>query len=133
MKAIQAVLIIVGLTGIICSAQDLKTVKECRTYRDAWNAYFNEEISHLTVAELVHRSQQIDNCLEQIDREPNLTGLSLVEGIERVASTRNYYGLSKGYYYELFRRMTEYMDKNRLLDGFLDADKKGRQVPIPQP
>jgi hypothetical protein len=133
MKIVYTVLVLVGITGVICSAQELKTVKQCRTYRDAWNASFNDEIPHLAVADLVHRAEQVDNCVEQVDKEPNLTGLSLAEGLERVASTRNYYQLSRGYYYELFRRMSEYMDKNRLLDGFLDADKNGRQVPVPKP
>jgi hypothetical protein len=67
----------------------------------------------------------------QIDKEPNLAGLSQVEGLKRVASTRNYYMLSRGYYYELFRRFSEYMNKNGLLDSFLNTDKNSSRVPNP--
>jgi hypothetical protein len=133
MKMVNAVIIFVGITGGICSAQELTTVKLCRAYRDAWNASFNDELPHLTIAELVKRSEQIDNCERQIDREPSLVGMTHEEALVSVVSTRNYLGLSRGYYYELFRRMTEYMENNRLLDGFLNADNKNRQYPVPKP
>jgi hypothetical protein len=133
MKSVFAVLVFAGITGIVCSAQDLTTIELCRAYRDAWNTSFNDELPHLTVAELMKRSKQIDNCVTQIDKEPNLVGMKYEEALRSVASTRNYLWLSKGYYYELFRRMGEYMVNNRLIDGFLNADNKSRQEQVPKP
>ena len=133
MKTVYSVLIFVGIAGAICSAQELTSVKQCRAYRDAWIASFNDELPHLAVATLVKRSKQIDDCKNQIDKEPNLAGMTPMEALESVASTRKYLELSRGYYYELFRRTSEYMEDNGLLDGFLNADDKSRQVSVPKP
>jgi hypothetical protein len=62
-----------------CSAQEIKTVNQCRTYRETWRSSADSDTKELTVRELVQRAGQMMTCGKEIDKEPLQSGMTATE------------------------------------------------------
>jgi hypothetical protein len=109
------------------AAQELKTVTECRSYREAWFTSENEDVHLLTVRELLWRGDQLMTCARDIDKEPLQQGMTCHDALKADIGEMTYTILSSAYYQEAYVRAGLFLASKNLVDSFVTDDEKGRQ------
>jgi len=111
----------------ICSAQDIKTVAQCRTYREAWNTSVTADVQRLSVAELTIRAEQMLNCGGTIDGHPFEPGMKPDDALTLAVTQTSYSILAAAYYGEAFRRMSWFLNDKKLTAEFVAQDAAKRK------
>jgi hypothetical protein len=119
--AISALLLLTTL----CSGQELKTVAECRAYRDAWQTSTQNDSERLPVKELLHRADQMKACGKEIDSNPFKSGMTQDEALNVAIATAGYAILASLYYQEAFTRAAWFIHGKHLTDEFITSDSSG--------
>lgn len=122
-RILLPILALVASASSCGAAQELKTVSECRNYREAWFTSENNDIRALSARELVSRAQEMMICARDIDKEPFEQGMTCDDAIK--AGVFNTYAiLSSAYYEEVYRRATSFLDRKNLSTAFITDDAK---------
>ena len=111
------------LLTITCCAQDIKTVDQCRAYREAWNTSTDKDIKTLSVPGLLRRGDQMMACAREIDKHVFTSGDTCDKTLDEAFKTISYSILASMYYQEAFNRIAWFMENKKLSQEFLDADK----------
>lgn len=120
-----------GLLGLLTpcySAQEVRTVAQCRAYREAWVTSADTDIKNLAVRELLQRAEQMITCAKEIDSKPLEAGMTYKEAVNIEISHSSYAILAGGYYREAFNRASWYIDKKGLSKKFIADDEIGKTV-----
>jgi hypothetical protein len=120
-----------GLLGLLppcCSAQEVKTVAQCRAYREAWVTSADTDIKNLAVRELLHRAEQMTACAKHIDAKPFEADVTCTKALDIAIGHSAYAILAVAYYQEAFDRAARYMEKKGLSKEFIAADGGDKTV-----
>jgi hypothetical protein len=104
------------------SAQELTTIEQCRTYRDAWMSSSQDDLKRLPVWELNQRAGQMGDCL-LIDKNSFKAGMATDEVNNIMLGKFRYSTLEAMYYRELFSRAVQFIKMHHLSEAF--ATEKG--------
>jgi hypothetical protein len=125
-KTYSAVFGLVGLFAVRCSAQEIKTVAECRAHREAWYTSADDDVKRLSVKELLNRAKHMITCGKEIDGKPIKADMAQEEGLNTSINDLGYPVLASTYYQEAFYRAAWFIDKKHLTSEFLADDKNGK-------
>jgi hypothetical protein len=104
-----------------CAAQEIKTVAQCRSYRDAWVTSVEDDTKHLSVKVLIYRAEQMMTCGREIDIEVLKAEMNADEALQAVILKMRYLTLSEAYYREAFNRAAWFIENKHLSKEFLAA------------
>jgi hypothetical protein len=119
---------LLGVYASCCLAQDVKTVAQCRAYREAWLTSRDTDTKSLPVRELLLRGEQMITCAKEIDAKPLETGMTYKEGLDVVAKQIGYAGLAETYFQEAFGRAAWFIQKKNLTKEFIAEDEVSKTV-----
>ena len=112
-------------------AQEVQTVAECRTLREAWFASVSVDIKRLSVTDLVHRADQMIVCGRDIDIKPVQVGMTKAQAMDALLDAGGYNLLTLADYREAFNRASGFIDKKNLSNEFIADDKNRKAVRPP--
>jgi len=113
---------------VYSSAQEVRTVAQCRAYREAWRTSMDTDIKNLTVRELLQRAEQMMTCGREIDSNPFQAGMTHGQALDIAMGETSYAILAADYYQEAFDRAAWYIDKRGLSKDFIAEDESGKLV-----
>ena len=123
-KILLPILALIASASSYAAAQELKTISECRAYREAWFTSEDKDIQRLSVRELYARAQQMTICGRDIDKEPLTQGMTCPESVKAAIDAMTYGTLAAGYYQEAFNRAAWFLDGKNLTTAFIADDAK---------
>lgn len=121
---IAVILGLVTALAMHCSGQEIKTVAQCRSYREAWIKSADDDMQHLPVKVLLHRAEQMIACGKEIDTNIIKAGMSADDAMRAVILELGYPTLASAYYREAFNRAAWFIDSKHLTSEFLADDLK---------
>jgi len=107
---------------------EIKTVAQCRSYREAWNTSVDYDTEHSSARLLYNRAGQLIACAKDIDRAPLEPGMTIDESMKAVIAQSSYAILAATYYQTAFNRATWFLSNKHLTNEFITADLTGRIV-----
>lgn len=114
------------LSALLCSGQGLKTITECRAYREAWMASAEDDVKHLPVRELLRRTDELMTCAKETDAKPIESGMTQDEAFKALTAHVGYATLALAYSQQAFNRAAWFIDSRNLTHDFITADEKGK-------
>jgi hypothetical protein len=117
-------LVLISGSCSLTAAQELKTVTQCRSYREAWYSSAHKDMQQLTVRELVSRANQLMTCGKEIDKEPVEPGANWEDAAKAAIANMGYAILSATYYQEAFNRAAWFLESKNLSHEFITDDAK---------
>jgi hypothetical protein len=112
-------------------AQGLKTVAECRAYREAWYTSASDDTKRLSVGELVSRGDKMMRCGREIDAEPIEAGMTAAQATKAAIDASGYALIALNYYREAFNRAAWFIKNKHLTNEFIAEDKDHKIVRPP--
>ena len=135
MKVTVYILIVFALGSFILAQTprtetmvEIKTVAQCRSYREAWNTSVDYDTEHSSARLLYNRAEQLITCAKDIDRSPLEPGMTMDETMKAVIAHSSYAILAATYYQTAFNRATWFLSNKHLTNEFITADVNGKIV-----
>jgi hypothetical protein len=82
---------------------EIKTVAQCRSYREAWATSVDYDTEHSSARLLYNRAEQLITCAKDIDKSPLEAGMTVDESMKAVIAHSSYAILAATYYQTAFQ------------------------------